>query len=53
MRIGRTRLLVEVVAVIPADDESEIGNGRERGGPSPDHRLDLAPAYGQEASISL
>jgi hypothetical protein len=53
VRIGRTRLLVKVVPVIPANDESEVGNGRERGRPSPDHCLDSAAAYGEEASISL
>jgi hypothetical protein len=53
VRIRRARLLVKVVAVIPADNEPEVGNGREPGRPSPDHRLDLAVADGQEASVSL
>jgi hypothetical protein len=51
--IGRAGLLVKVVAVIPADDQSKVRNGRERGRPSPDHCLDLAAAYRQEASITL
>jgi hypothetical protein len=53
MRIGRPRLGVQVVAVVPDCEQSEIGNRRERGGPSSDDRAHGAPPDSEPPAISL
>jgi hypothetical protein len=53
MRIGRPRLGVQVVAVVPDCEQPEVANRRERGGPSSDDRAHSAPPDSEPPTISL
>ena len=53
VRIGRVLLGVQVVAVVPDDDEPEVGDRCEHRRPGPEHDADLSAADAQEAAIAL
>ena len=53
VRVGRSRLGVQVVAVVPDREQAEVGDRGERGGPSADDRAHGPPPDGQPAPVSL
>ena len=50
--VGRPRVGVEVVAVVPDDHEAQVVDGREGRGPGADHDAALAPRHGQEVAVA-
>ena len=52
VRVGRSRLGVEVVAVVPDDDQAEVVDRGEGGGPRPDHDPAGATTHQQELAVA-
>ena len=52
VRVRSARLVVQVVAVVPADDEAEVGDGRERRGPGADHDPRAAAQHREEGGVA-
>ena len=46
-------LAVAVVAVVPEGDQAEVLDGREHGGPRPDHGPDGATPYREPLRVPL
>ena len=53
VRVGRARLGVQVVAVVPDDDEPEVADRGEHRGPGADHRAHLAAPDREPAAVAL
>ncbi len=53
VRVRRPRLGVQVVAVVPDHDQSEVGDGGEHRGPGPGGHADLAPGDPEPAPVPL
>ena len=51
--VRRARLGVQVVAVVPHDDQAEVGHGRPGGRPGPDRDPHPAAPHGQPAPVAL
>jgi hypothetical protein len=53
VRVGRARLGVAVVAVVPHREQAGVGDRGERGGARADDHADLPAAHGQPAPVPL
>jgi hypothetical protein len=53
VRVGRVVVGVQVVAVVPDDDQSEVAYRREHGGPRAQHDLGRASRRGEEGAVAL
>jgi hypothetical protein len=53
MRIRRSGLGVQIVPVVPADDQAKVGDGCELGCPRADHCAYLATRDGKPALVAL
>ena len=53
VRIGRALVGVQVVAVVPDDDQAEVADRREHGRPRAEHDLGGAARGGEELPVAL